>query len=195
MSPTSQVTGHTRIEKTLFSLFSLWNQPNKANYHTYLKSQFWRLNSDSSTQRDRGRSDLFIYLRIFLILGLTWIFGVLVMFTPDGSLIEKDNKSPIFNSFYFQVLIFPGDHPLFRCDWQSPGLHPLLDFYFQQASLWPLPQAGPEAAGEVSGSPGGEGEAEAEGCHGQTAVPVSQCGRAGPAEQQVEQHDGLAGQV
>ena len=29
-------------------------------------------------------------MRIFLILGITWIFGILVMFTPDGSLIEKD---------------------------------------------------------------------------------------------------------
>ena len=45
--------------------------------------------TDTKSMIMSGRSDLFIYLRIFLILGLTWIFGVLVMFTPDGSLIEK----------------------------------------------------------------------------------------------------------
>ena len=41
------------------------------------------------THRDRGRSDLFIYLRIFVILGITWIFGILVLFAPDGSTIEE----------------------------------------------------------------------------------------------------------
>ena len=51
--------------------------------------------TESSSQKERGRSDLFIYLRIFLILGITWIFGILVMFTPDGSLIEKDCISTI----------------------------------------------------------------------------------------------------
>ena len=41
------------------------------------------------THRDRGRSDLFIYLRIFVVLGITWIFGILVLFAKDGSDIEK----------------------------------------------------------------------------------------------------------
>ena len=45
--------------------------------------------TNSVTHRDRGRSDLFIYLRIFAVLGITWIFGILVLFTPDGSTIEK----------------------------------------------------------------------------------------------------------
>ena len=43
----------------------------------------------SVTHRDRGRSDLFIYLRIFVVLGITWIFGILVLFAKDGSDIEK----------------------------------------------------------------------------------------------------------
>ena len=41
------------------------------------------------THRDRGRSDLFIYLRIFVVLGITWVFGILVLFAKDGSDIEK----------------------------------------------------------------------------------------------------------
>ena len=47
------------------------------------------MNPGSVTHRDRGRSDLFIYLRIFVILGITWIFGILVLFAPDGSTIEE----------------------------------------------------------------------------------------------------------
>ena len=43
----------------------------------------------SVTHRDRGRSDLFIYLRIFVVLGITWVFGILVLFAKDGSDIEK----------------------------------------------------------------------------------------------------------
>ena len=45
--------------------------------------------SNSVTHRDRGRSDLFIYLRIFVVLGITWVFGILVLFAKDGSDIEK----------------------------------------------------------------------------------------------------------
>ena len=56
------------------------------------------------------------------------------MFTPDGSLIEKEDKPSIIQ-VNLLVLMFPGDHTLFRCDGQSAGLHPLLDFYLQQASV------------------------------------------------------------
>ena len=45
--------------------------------------------TQSSRHGDRGRSDLFIYLRIFVILGITWVFGILVKFTEDGSDVEK----------------------------------------------------------------------------------------------------------
>ena len=118
------------------------------------------------------------------------------MFTPDGSLIEKEDKPSIIQ-VNLLVLMFPGDHTLFRCDGQSAGLHPLLDFYLQQASVRSVPQTGPETEGPVPGPPGGETETQTEGCHGEAAVPVpvTHCGRPGPADQQVDQHDGLAGQV
>ena len=45
--------------------------------------------TESSRNRERGRSDLFIYLRIFVVLGITWVFGILVKFTKDGSDVEK----------------------------------------------------------------------------------------------------------
>ena len=45
--------------------------------------------TESSRNRERGRSDLFIYLRIFVVLGITWIFGIIVKFTTDGSIAEK----------------------------------------------------------------------------------------------------------
>ena len=45
--------------------------------------------TQSSRNGDRGRSDLFIYLRIFVILGITWVFGILVQFTKKGSDAQK----------------------------------------------------------------------------------------------------------
>ena len=89
--------------------------------------------------------------------------------------------------------MFPGHHTLFRCHWQSPGLHPLLDFYFQQASLWSVQKTGAETESLVGGQTGGERQTETESCDGETTVPDSQCGRPGPAGQEVLQHAGLAG--
>ena len=43
----------------------------------------------SSRNRERGRSDLIIYLRIFVVLGITWFFLIIVKFTTDGSNAEK----------------------------------------------------------------------------------------------------------
>ena len=45
--------------------------------------------TQSNRNGDRGRSDLFIYLRIFIILGITWVFGILSRFTKSGSDGEK----------------------------------------------------------------------------------------------------------
>merc|ERR1719239_790507 len=33
--------------------------------------------TQSNKHGDRGRSDLFIYIRIFIILGITWVFGII----------------------------------------------------------------------------------------------------------------------
>ena len=41
--------------------------------------------NESNKHGDRGRSDLFIYLRIFVILGITWVFGVIVIFTKEDT--------------------------------------------------------------------------------------------------------------
>ena len=45
--------------------------------------------TQSSRNGDRGRSDLFIYLRIFVILGITWVFGILFQFAKKGSDVQQ----------------------------------------------------------------------------------------------------------
>jgi hypothetical protein len=44
----------------------------------------------SSKHGDRGRSDLFIYIRIFVILGITWVFGIIgIMGSAEDSVTKR----------------------------------------------------------------------------------------------------------
>jgi uncharacterized membrane protein YbhN (UPF0104 family) len=46
-----------------------------------------KLKSDGgiSTQKNRGRQDFVIYIRMFSILGFTWIFAILTMAIPENT--------------------------------------------------------------------------------------------------------------
>ena len=70
-----------------------------------------------------------------------------------------------------------GSHSVLCGDGQPSGLHSLLDLYLQQESVRSVQPGMAETDGLSGSSAGGEGETEAEGCHDETAVGVSQCAR------------------
>ena len=48
-----------------------------------------------STQKHRGRRDIFIYLRMFSVLSFNWIFGILTWVIPDPDPCDQD-KGDLF---------------------------------------------------------------------------------------------------
>ena len=55
---------------------------------------------ESVKHKDRGKSDLFIYIRIFSVLGFTWIFGIVAFFFQEDS--------PLKRVIIFLFVIFSG---------------------------------------------------------------------------------------
>ncbi|XP_023338013.1 uncharacterized protein LOC111708774 isoform X2 [Eurytemora carolleeae] len=44
---------------------------------------------ESVKHKDRGKSDLFIYIRIFSVLGFTWIFGIIAFFFQEECVLKR----------------------------------------------------------------------------------------------------------
>ena len=58
-----------------------------------------------STQKHRGRRDIFIYLRMFSVLSFNWIFGILTWVIPDPDPCDQDKGDFLKkDTFFFSFL-------------------------------------------------------------------------------------------
>ena len=56
-----------------------------------------------STQKHRGRRDIFIYLRMFSVLSFNWIFGILTWIIPDPDPCDQDKGDFLKKAIFFQL--------------------------------------------------------------------------------------------
>ena len=61
---------------------------------------------ETTKHKDRGKTDLFLYLRIFCVLCFSWIFGVVTVFI-------RDNNSILMKVIVFCFVIFNGLQGIF----------------------------------------------------------------------------------
>lgn len=93
----------------------------------------------ASSQKNRGRTDFFIYIRMFFILSFTWIFGILTLAIPEDT--QEVWLMKLQQIFVFLFVIFTGANGtviclIFTMNRRILGLHKkLLGRYLQRSNL------------------------------------------------------------